>query len=101
MPTPTEPLPAWSKPKQLAFRFCFLYFATYIFLTPNNDLPLINTLYEGPNHLLHQFIPWFARHVFGYPKPITIFTNGSGDTTYDHMLWFFGITLTLAGTTIL
>jgi hypothetical protein len=98
MPTPTEPLAPWSEPKRLAFRFCFLYFATYIFFTPNNELPLINTLYDGLNNLLHRFIPLFSQHVFGYRKPITIFTNGSGDTTYDYMLWFFGIVLTLAGT---
>jgi hypothetical protein len=100
MPAQTEPLTPWSESKRLAFRFCFLYFATYIFFTPNNELPLINTLYEGLNDLLHRFIPWFAQHIFGYRKPITIFTNGSGDTTYDYMLWFFGITLTLAGTII-
>lgn len=98
MPTPTEQLAPWSKPEKVVFRFCFLYFATYIFFTPNNDLPLVNTLYEGPNSLLHQLVPWFANHIFGYKKPITIFTNGSGDTTYDYMLWFVGIALTLTGT---
>jgi uncharacterized membrane protein YphA (DoxX/SURF4 family) len=100
MPTPTEPITPWSEFKKLAFRFCFLYFAIYIFFTPNNELPLINTLYDGLNNLLHRFIPWFSNHVFGYKKPITIFTNGSGDTTYDYMLWFFGIALTLAGTIV-
>jgi hypothetical protein len=100
MSTLTEPHLPWSERKRLAFRFCFLYFATYIFFTPNNELPLINTLYEGLNDLLHRFIPWFAQHIFGYRKPITIFTNGSGDTTYDYMLWFFGIVLTIAGTII-
>ena len=100
MATPTEPHVPWSERERLAFRFCFLYFATYIFFTPNNELPLINTLYEGLNDLLHRFIPWFAQHIFGYRKPITIFTNGSGDTTYDYMLSFFGIVLTIAGTII-
>jgi hypothetical protein len=100
MLTSTEPASAWSEPKKLAFRFFLFFFATYIFLTPNNDLPLVNALYEGPNNLLHRFIPWFTQHFFGYRKPITIFTNGSGDTTYDYMLWFFGITLTLIGTII-
>lgn len=100
MPTLTEPAAPWSKPTLFAFRFCFLYFATYIFFTPNNELPIINTLYEGINNLLHQIIPWFAQHFLAYRKPITIFTNGSGDTTYDYMLWFFGIILTFAGTII-
>ncbi len=98
MPTLTEQLPPWSKPEKVVFRFCFLYFATYILFTPNNDLPLVNTLYEGPNTLLHRLVPWLADHIFGYKKPITIFTNGSGDTTYDYMLWFVGIALTITGT---
>ncbi len=97
-PTPTEAQIPWSESKKIAFRFCFLYFLTYIFFTPNTEVPLINTLYEGLNNLLHRFIPWFAQHLFGYAKPITIFTNGSGDTTYDYMLWFLGIALTLSGT---
>ena len=100
MPTPTETPAPWSESQKIAFRFCFLYFAIYIFFTPNDELPLINTLYEGLNNLLHRFIPWFARHVFGHRDPITIFTGGSGDTTYDYMLWFFGIVLTLVGTII-
>ena len=98
MQTLFEPVAPWSASKKLLFRFCFLYFAVYIFFTPNNELPFVNTLYEGLNELLHQFIPWFAKHFFGYKKAITVFTNGSGDTTYDYLLWFFGIVVTLAGT---
>jgi len=98
MPTLTEPAPAWNGFKKLVFRFCFLYFALYIFFTPNNELPVINSIYEALNSLLHRFIPWFAKHVFGYRKTVTIFTNGSGDTTYDYLLWLFGLTLALAGT---
>jgi hypothetical protein len=90
----------WTEPKRLFFRFCFLYFAIYIFFTPNNELPVINSMYEWLNDRLHIFIPWFSKTFFGYKQPITVFTNGSGDTTYDYMLWFFGITLTVIGTII-
>jgi uncharacterized membrane protein YphA (DoxX/SURF4 family) len=100
MRTLTDPMTGWSGFKKLAFRLCFLYFAIYIFFTPNNELPLINSVYEWLNNLLHRFIPWFAKHFFGYKKEITVFTNGSGDTTYDYMLWFFGMVITLAGTVL-
>ncbi|GAA4791344.1 hypothetical protein GCM10023231_19070 [Olivibacter ginsenosidimutans] len=30
-------------------------------------------------------VPWFALHVLQLEKPITVFTNGSGDTTYDYV----------------
>ena len=90
----------WSSIEKLLFRFCCLYFAIYIFFTPNNELPAINLLYEWLNNQLHSFIPWFAKTFFGYKDAITVFTNGSGDTTYDYMLWFFGIVLTIIGTTV-
>ncbi len=88
----------WSFSQKLIFRLMFLYFAIYIFFTPNNDLPVINKVYESINDLLHRFIPWFAKTFLGYKKDITVFTNGSGDTTYDYMLWFFVIVVAIAGT---
>ncbi|MGG9962110.1 hypothetical protein [Ferruginibacter sp. SUN106] len=96
----TVPAIEWTGFKRIIFRFCFLYFAIYIFFTPNNEFPVINDLYEWLNNQLHRFIPWFAKTFFGYKNEITIFTNGSGDTTYDYMLWFFGIVLTVTGTII-
>jgi uncharacterized membrane protein YphA (DoxX/SURF4 family) len=95
----SEPLLGWSGSKKTLFRFCFLYFAIYIFFTPNSDIPWVNTVYDWLNTIFHRFIPWFANHFFGYRSAITIFTNGSGDTTYDYMLWLFGIVLTVIGTT--
>ena len=100
MQTLSTPATNWSGLAKLLFRFWVLYFTIYIFFNPNNELPLINTLYEWLNNLLHKFIPWFATTVFGYKNEITVFTNGSGDTTYDYMLWFFGIALTTIGTII-
>lgn len=93
-------LEKWNTAEKLLFRFCCLYFAIYIFFTPNNELPVINLMYEWLNNQLHVFIPWFAKTFLGHKDPITIFTNGSGDTTYDYMLWFFGIILTVVGTLI-
>ncbi|MBS1511191.1 MAG: DoxX family protein [Bacteroidetes bacterium] len=90
----------WTTIQKLLFRLWFLYFATYIFFTPNNEIPLINTVYEKLNNGLHLFIPWFAKTFCGYHNPITIFTNGSGDTTYDYFLWLFGIVLTVIGSLI-
>lgn len=90
----------WSNPKKIAFRLCFLYFALYIFFTPNNDLPLIDLFYEQLDKLLQSFIPWFSKHVFGYTGEMPMGPSGSGDSTYDYMLWFFSIILAVAGTII-
>jgi uncharacterized membrane protein YphA (DoxX/SURF4 family) len=100
MQTLTQPLANQGSTQKIIFRFCFIYFATYILLNPNNEIPLINLFYESFNNILHQFIPWFAKTFFGYKQPITAFTNGSGDTTYDYILWFFGIIISLLGTVI-
>jgi uncharacterized membrane protein YphA (DoxX/SURF4 family) len=90
----------WTTIGKIWFRFCFLYFTIYIFFTPNNELPAINYLYEYLNNVLHSFIPWFATNVLGFKQSITEFTNGSGDTRYDYVLWLFGLLLTIAGTVI-
>jgi uncharacterized membrane protein len=100
MQTLTQPLANWSAMQKIIFRFCFTYFAVYIFLNPNNEIPIINAFYEAFNNVLHQFIPWFAKTFFGYKQPITAFTNGSGDTTYDYLTWFFILVVTVVGTII-
>ena len=37
---------------------------------------------------LQNFIVWVGKHILNLPYPITVFTNGSGDTTYDWVLLF-------------
>jgi hypothetical protein len=39
-----------------------------------------------PGLVLHHFIPWFAKHIIHYNYDFTIYTNGSGDTSYDWVL---------------
>jgi len=34
----------------------------------------------------HAVVPWVGLHVLHLPRPITIFENGSGDTTYNWVL---------------
>jgi hypothetical protein len=100
MQTLTQPISSWSSIQKIIFRFCFVYFAAYILLNPNNEIPLINLFYEAFNNVLHQFIPWFAKTFFGYKQPITAFTNGSGDTTYDYLMWFFILVVTVVSTLV-
>jgi uncharacterized membrane protein YphA (DoxX/SURF4 family) len=86
--------------KLVLFRFTFLYFLIYIFLNPNNEMEIINWIYKPINNFLHILIPWFSKNVLQLSKEITVFSNGSGDTTYDNTLWFFGVLLSLFGTII-
>ena len=93
----TEPL-SWTPVQKIAFRFFFIFFLLYIFFNPNGVLPFSDTLfnlYIGPFHII---IPWLAKHVLHMAKPITIFTNGSGDTTYDYLIVLFMTVLAAIGT---
>src|SRR5580658_4630467 len=96
----------WSLREKLVFRFFCCFLIIYIFPFPfsllENILPFV---FENPPKYMkcyttflgyydsfnHAYIPWLGAHVFRLAKPITIFTNGSGDTTYDYiaLLTFF------------
>ena len=42
--------------------------------------------YIPPFHIL---MVWIAKNILHISYPITVFTNGSGDTTYDYVVVFF------------
>ena len=95
----TEPL-YWSPAQKIALRFFLVFFLLYILFNPNGVLPytdLVANLYIQP---FHQFIPWIAKHILHLPKPITVFTNGSGDTTYDYLIVLFITTVSFVITII-
>ena len=76
----------WSLLEKMAFRFVFLYFMLFIIFENNGAYPFWYYLMEKPNQWLQQFVPWFAKNVLYLSNEITVFTNGSGDTTYDYLI---------------
>jgi len=102
----------WRFTQRLLFRFFCCFFIIYIFPFPVNALDFFSygsdirsssnkllvwyfAILDGYTNMWHKFIPWFAAHILRLKTPITIFTNGSGDTTYDYvqLLSFFIIAL--------
>jgi hypothetical protein len=83
-----EPL-IWSPIKKATFRFFTAFFLLYIFFNPNGVLPYTDTLFDYYIRPFHGLIPWLAKHVLHLAKPVTVFTNGSGDTTYDYVTLLF------------
>lgn len=75
----------WSTTLKIAFRFAFCYFGLYCFPFPFGALPYTDKPNEWYEAIWHKVVPWFAQHVLHLAQPITIFTNGSGDTTYDYV----------------
>ena len=90
----------WNNSQKIFFRFFCCLFLIYIFPFPIDSIPFVTeiskisvkltawytAIFEAYTNLWHKFIPWLAQHLYHFKTPITIFTNGSGDTTYDYAL---------------
>lgn len=80
-----QPWPLWQK---IVFRFISSFFLAYILLGA-----FLSSVFK-------IIVPWFARHILGLVQPITIFTNGSGDTTYDYVTVLVYLSMALLATVI-
>lgn len=90
----------WTLQQKLALRFFFIFFVLFIFFDPNGVSPSADFLGKYYSPMFHSLIPWIAKHLLGIAKPITMFTNGSGDTTYDYVWLFTIICISLIGMVI-
>jgi uncharacterized membrane protein YphA (DoxX/SURF4 family) len=88
----TPQVPRWSLLSRVAFRFCFVYFALYGFVTPivgglillpNFSFPNLGTLWP-----MRQITFWVASHVFGVTSPL-VYAGNSGDTTFHWVQTFW------------
>jgi uncharacterized membrane protein YphA (DoxX/SURF4 family) len=84
--TTTSQAPAWTTTQRILFRFCVAWFLLYIFFNPNGILPGVDETFNFYIAPFHRLVPWIAKHVLHLANPVTIFTNGSGDTTYDYLV---------------
>lgn len=75
----------WTQGLKIAFRFAFSYFVLYCFPFPLGVLPYTGKPAEWYELGWHKVVPWVAQHVLRLAQPITVFSNGSGDTTYDYV----------------
>lgn len=80
-----EPQAHWNVGLKIAFRFAFSYFVLYCFPFPLGSLPYTNKLSQWYELGWHKIVPWVAAHLLKLGQPVTIFSNGSGDTTYDYV----------------
>lgn len=85
----TTPAAPWAPVQKCLFRFAFIFFVLFIFFNPNGGMPVLNETVQFYIIPLHKFIVWAAAHLLHITKPITYFTGGSGDTTYDWLVLLF------------
>ena len=82
---PATPPTVWKLGTRVAFRFAFTYFGLYAFSLWIAQIPWINWGGHYWEVMWRKVVPWVAAHVLHLSYPITVFTNGSGDTTYDYL----------------
>jgi hypothetical protein len=78
----------WNTGQLIGFRFLFLFFMLFIIIQNNGAFPYFYYVLDYPTQALHVFIPWVGRNILSLSSEITVFTNGSGDTTYDYVVVF-------------
>lgn len=79
----------WNIYKKVSFRFFFILLPLFIILNNNGAFTFLSVILQLPGKVLHNFIPWFSKHIIHYNYDFTIYTNGSGDTSYDWVLLLF------------
>ncbi len=80
---------SWSFTQKLLFRFFLILFLLYIFFNPNGVLPYSDSVFNFYIPPFHKLMVWIAKNILPISYPVTVFTNGSGDTTYDYVVIFF------------
>src|SRR4051812_8697858 len=77
--------PSWTPVSKIVFRFFVVYFILYVLPFPFGHFTGIGSLWQYYNSLWYSFVPWVGKSIIGLSYDITIFPNGSGDTTYNYI----------------
>ena len=90
----------WSSFKKIGFRFLFIYISAFMIFVNNGAFPFWSYVMELPNKWLQMFIPWVGKNILNLSYDITVFTNGSGDTTYDYVIQLCILVIAFVGAII-
>jgi hypothetical protein len=90
----------WNQETKVAFRFSFIFILSFIFIKNNGTFPIFFMLTKPLLVLVQQLTPWFAEHILHYKYDYSIYTNGSGDTSYDWVSVLILLLIAVLGTLI-
>lgn len=93
----TENTP-WNNFQKIGFRFVFIYFILHISTFFISFLPFTDSLIEWATFNIQALPVWFAKTFMDIE--ITIFPNGSGDTTYNYVEVLVFFILAIFGSSI-
>lgn len=105
-------MPVWTTTQKWTFRFFFCFFVLYVCPFPLNETAdwgalggWTKWLYGASDWLsgvyrdgLHAIGVWTGAHVLKLGTPITVFENGSGDTTYNYVIYLVLLVFAVVGT---
>ena len=100
VPAPPAPHTTWHLSSRILFRFAFSYLLLYCFPFPLGTIPYTDWPAEKYQDMWKLLVPWVGRHVLHLGRDITVFTNGSGDTTYDWVLTLCYIVMAIMATAV-
>lgn len=89
----TQSIKSWSLFQKIGFRFILVYFSLHIAAFYLSFLPFSERLVYWITYGIQEIPKWVAKTFMGFE--ITVFPNGSGDTTYNYVevLVFFVLAL--------
>jgi hypothetical protein len=83
----------WGTLQKIAFRFFFVFFILYVFVTPNGIIPNTDSIIEFYLHPFIIIIPWLAKHLLHASISVGAYENDSGDRAFDYLVYLFIIIL--------
>ncbi|HKF51652.1 MAG TPA: hypothetical protein VKB26_05030, partial [Candidatus Acidoferrales bacterium] len=87
----------WSFAHRVIFRFVFSYLVLDIFPFPFGSFPGSVWNFSAYDKFWYGLVPWFGKHILHLRNAITVFPNGSGDTTFNYVqLLVFGVIAAVA-----
>lgn len=90
----------WNLPHKIGFRFSFIFNLSLIIVMNNGAFPFFHYLNIPLRYLMHLFVPWFAKNILHYSYDYSVYTNGSGDTSYDWISLLILFLIALIGTIV-
>jgi len=90
----------WTNFERTSFRFAFIFILSFILLKNNGAYPFFVLISKPFVDIFKDLTPWFAKNILNYKYDYSIFTNGSGDTSYDWVSVIILLLITILGCTI-
>lgn len=90
----------WGLSTKVAFRFAFIFILSFIFFKNNGAFSVLAYVVKPFVEPIRGLTHWFAQTIVGYKYSYDVFTNGSGDTSYDWMLTLLLLVIAILGTII-